>query len=149
MARTASPPVAAIARRLHAAAIHLLRRVRREDLQLGIGPTQGSALSVLVFSGPKRLGELAALEQVRPPTMTRVIASLEAGGFVTRAADPADGRSRIVSATAAGRAVMRRGRDRRVAALAKLLDPLTANELDRLEEAVELVERALRPPSET
>src|SRR5688572_359352 len=106
MPRSARPPL--VAARLHAAAIHLLRRARRQDVALGIGPTQASALSVLVFSGPKRLGELAALEQVRPPTMTRVIASLEASGFVTRAADPADGRSQIVSATAGGRAVMRR-----------------------------------------
>ena len=145
MPRSASPPH--VADRLHSAAIHLLRRVRQEDVAFGLGPTQTSALSVLVFGGPKRLGELAALEQVKPPTITRVVAGLERNGLVTRDRDPADRRSQVVSATALGRIVMRRGRARRVAALAQLLDPLTHHELDCLERAAELVERALRRTS--
>jgi DNA-binding MarR family transcriptional regulator len=149
VAKTASPPVS-VADRLHSAAIHLLRRVRVQDTTLGLGPAQASALSIVVFGGPKRLGELARLEQVRPPTMTRIVAGLERNGLVTREPDPRDARSQIVSATSVGRVVMRRGRERRVAALRALLDPLTQDELGCLDRAAELVERVLRPPpSET
>src|SRR5258708_32539206 len=69
--------VDALADRLHSAAIHLLRRVRSQDTVTGEGPARLSALSVLVFSGPKTLGELAAAEQVKPPTMSRIVAGLE------------------------------------------------------------------------
>src|SRR2546423_14998261 len=74
MARTASPRD--VADRLHSAAIHLLRRVRSTDVQTGVTPAQLSALSVLM-SGPKTLGQLAAAEQVRPPTITRLAQDLE------------------------------------------------------------------------
>src|SRR5258706_14927634 len=66
--------------RLHSAAIHLLRQLRVRDRESGVGPAQLSALSVLVFGGPRSLGELADAEQVRPPTMSRIVAELERGG---------------------------------------------------------------------
>src|ERR1700682_719948 len=66
--------------RLHSVAIHLLRRLRVSDLASGIGPAQLSALSVLVFGGPRSLGELAEAEQVRPPTMSRIVAGVGGGG---------------------------------------------------------------------
>src|SRR5688572_17075132 len=78
--------------RLHSAAIHLLRRLRREDAKTGLSAPRLSALSVVVFAGPLTLGELAAAEQVRPPTMTRLVSALEAEGLVTRETDPDDGR---------------------------------------------------------
>ena len=78
--------------RLHSAAIHLLRRLRREDAQSGLSAPRLSALSVLVFGGPLTLGELANAEQVRPPTMTRLVTALEADGLVTREPDASDGR---------------------------------------------------------
>jgi DNA-binding MarR family transcriptional regulator len=140
----AARPQEAVADRLHSAAIRLLRYVRQQDISLGIGPTQASALSILVFAGPKRLGELAALEQVKPPTMTRVVAALVHNGLATTDPDPEDGRSQIVSATSFGRRIMRRGRDLRVEALTQLLAPLTQDELDCLERAAELVERVVR-----
>ena len=68
---------------LHSAAIHLLRRVRKQDAATGEGPARLSALSVLVFGGPMTLGQLAAAEQVKPPTMSRIVTGLErqpAGG---------------------------------------------------------------------
>ncbi len=68
----------AVADAVHSAAIHLLRGVRKEDERTGVGPARLSALSVLVFAGPMRLTELARIEQVKPPTMTKVIAGLEA-----------------------------------------------------------------------
>ena len=69
-----------VADALHSAAIHLLRGVRKEDERTGVGPARLSALSVLVFAGPMRLTELARTEQVKPPTMTKVVAGLEVCG---------------------------------------------------------------------
>ena len=129
--------------RFHSAAIHALRHVRREDPATGVSPAQLSALSVLVFGGPRTLGELAAAEQVRPATMTRIAQSLVEDGYATRKRDPDDGRVVRLTATAKGRRVMRQGRERRVANLARLLGRLSADEIARVHDAAELVERAL------
>jgi DNA-binding MarR family transcriptional regulator len=129
--------------RFHSAAIHALRHVRREDPATGVPPAQLSALSVLVFGGPRTLGELAAAEQVRPPTMTRIVQALEAAELVRRARDPHDARVHRLHATAKGRRVMQRGRERRVANLATLLDRLPPEQIARVREAAELVESAL------
>jgi DNA-binding MarR family transcriptional regulator len=120
-----------------------LRHVRREDPATGVPAAQLSALSVLVFGGPRTLGELAAAEQVRPPTMTRIVKSLEADALVRRVRDSHDGRVHRVQATAKGRRVMQRGRERRVANLAALLGRLQPEEIARVSAAAELVERAL------
>ena len=106
-------------------------------------PAQLSALSVLVFGGARTLGELAAAEQVRPPTMTRIVQGLEAARLVRRARNPHDRRVQRLHATARGRRVMQVGRDRRVAKLATLLSRLSAGDVARVREAAELVERAL------
>src|SRR2546421_12951755 len=129
--------------RFHSAAIHALRHVRREDPATGVPPAQLSALSVLVFGGPRTLGELAAAEQVRPPTMTRIVQALEQEGLVRRERDVRDGRVQRVNASARGRRVMQRGRERRITNLAALLERLTRDEVARIGEAAELVERAL------
>jgi DNA-binding MarR family transcriptional regulator len=129
--------------RFHSAAIHALRHVRREDPVSGLSAARLSALSVLVFGGPRTLGELAAAEQVRPATMTRIAQSLVEEGYARRQADPADGRVARLSATAKGRKVMQQGRERRVETLALLLARLTADEIDRVREAAGLVEKAL------
>src|ERR671931_1117728 len=129
--------------RFHSAAIHVLRRVRREDPATGAPPAQLSALSVLVFGGPRTLGELAATEQVRPPTMTRIVQALENAQLVRRERDRLDGRVHRLHATAKGRRVMQRGRERRVEDLANLLAQLSPQQIARVREAAELVERAL------
>jgi DNA-binding MarR family transcriptional regulator len=129
--------------RFHSAAIHALRHVRREDPSTGVPPAQLSALSVLVFGGPRTLGELAAAEQVRPPTMTRIVQALEQEGLVRRERDSRDGRVQRLDASAKGRRVMQRGRERRIANLAALLDRLTREEIARVGEAADLVEGAL------
>jgi DNA-binding MarR family transcriptional regulator len=129
--------------RFHSAAIHALRHVRREDPATGVPPAQLSALSVLVFGGSRTLGELAAAEQVRPPTMTRIVQGLEAQGLVHRARDRDDARVHRLRATAKGRRVMQQGRERRVGNLAALLDRLSPPEVERVREAADLVERAL------
>jgi len=132
-----------VADRLHSAAIHLLRRLRLEDAAAGIGPARLSALSVLVFGGPRSLGRLAAAEQVRPPTMTRIVAALEADGLVARRPHPRDARQVVLRATAAGERVLQKGR-RRIEALALRLRDLGPSQLQTLSEAAELIEQVLR-----
>lgn len=139
-----SPPAAdALAARLHATAIRLLRRVRRTDTRMGLSPARASALSVLVFGGPCTIGELAEVEQVRPPTMTRLVTGLEADGWVARSADPRDGRAVIVRATAKGRRVLERGRRLRVDQIEAMLSGLSRSESAMLAEAVTVLEREL------
>jgi DNA-binding MarR family transcriptional regulator len=87
-----SAEVTAVADRLHSSAIHLLRRVRKQDVATGEGPARLSALSVLVFGGPKTLGELAAAEQVKPPTMSRIVAGLARSRLIEITADAHDAR---------------------------------------------------------
>jgi DNA-binding MarR family transcriptional regulator len=124
-----------------------LRHVRREDPAAGVPPAQLSALSVLVFGGPRTLGELAAAEQVRPPTMTRVVQALEDRGLVRRERDAHDGRVQRLRATAKGRRVLQGARARRVGSLAALLDELSREEVASIRDAAELVERALAQQS--
>ncbi|MGH9347623.1 MAG: MarR family winged helix-turn-helix transcriptional regulator [Vicinamibacterales bacterium] len=138
--RTRTNQRTAVADALHSAAIHLLRGVRKEDARTGVGPARLSALSVLVFAGPMRLTELARIEQVRPPTMTKVVAGLEAAGLVRRRADAGDARAVRLEATARGTKLLLEGRRRRVARLASALQPLTFDELDVLARAAALVE---------
>src|SRR2546422_1662723 len=107
------PPPRAIADRLHSAAIHVLRRLRVEDKAIGLSGPRASALSVIVFRGPIAMGALAEAEQVRPPTITRLVASLELGGLVRRVSDRSDGRVQLVEATAAGKRLLSKGRDRK------------------------------------
>jgi DNA-binding MarR family transcriptional regulator len=133
--------------KFHSAAIHALRHVRRDDPESGLSPARLSALSVLVFAGPRTLGELAAAEQVRPATMSPIVRALEEAGFVQRDSDPADARVTRLQATAAGERVMWEGRRRRVANLAKLLGRLSPAEVRRVSDAAELVERALTQQS--
>lgn len=133
-----------VAEALHSASIHLLRRAREEDGQAGIGPARLSALSVLVFGGPQRLTDLARAEQVRPPTMSKVVAGLEREGFARRTADAADARVSRVEATARGRRLLLAGRRRRVARLARGLAPLAPGDLDMLARAAAIMERVAR-----
>lgn len=134
-----------LADRVHSAAIHLLRLLRREDRASGLGAARLSALSVLVFGGPRRLGELAALEQVRPATMSRVAAALERLGLAERVPDPVDGRARRLRATRRGRKRLGEARDRRVRALARRLQELDADRLAALRRGTEVLEELLAP----
>ena len=133
-----------VADRLHSASIHLLRRVRRRDDESGVTAPHLSALSVLVFGGARTLGELAEAEQVRPPSITRIVRNLEAEGLVEREPDPADRRIVRVRATDRGRMVLEEGRRRRISDLAARLRTVDAGELETLERAAELIERVVR-----
>ena len=132
-----------MADRLHSAAIHLLRRLRVEDEALGISAPRLSALSVLVFGGPQRIGELARVEQVEPPTMTRLVDGLERDGYVRRSPDPDDARAVRVRATPTGARTLRRGRAQRVETLERVLATLSPADLATLGHGVDVLERAL------
>jgi DNA-binding MarR family transcriptional regulator len=131
------------ARRLHSAAIHLLRALRRQDAASGVGPARLSALSVVVFGGPVTLGALAEAEQVRPPTMSRIVAGLERASLVRRQPDATDGRRAHIHATAAGRRLLERARGRRVDQLAGWLDDLPTGDRRQVSAAVGILERML------
>ena len=128
-----------VAEAIHAAAIRILRIVRVEDIKAGIGPAQLSALSILVFLGPKTMGELAGAEQVKAPTMTRIVDALVRQQLAYRAASGADRRSLRIAATPKGRKLLLASRDRRVQALAKRLENLKDSELMMLERAAQLL----------
>jgi DNA-binding MarR family transcriptional regulator len=128
---------------LHSAAIHLLRRVRKQDTKTGEGPARLSALSVLVFGGPMTLGQLAAAEQVRPPTMTRIVTGLERVGLVKRVPDKEDGRRVKIQPTVEGAHLLKRGRKLRVAYLARQLEQLSGEDRANLEQGLRVIRKVL------
>jgi len=132
-----------VADQLHSAAIHLLRRLRVRDRESGIGPAQLSALSVLVFGGPKSLAELADVEQVRPPTMSRIVAGLERSRLVRREATE-DGRRVRLTPTPKGVALMWEGRQRRVESLTRAVASLPEVDQRQLHDAVALLRQVIR-----
>src|SRR6201987_1294290 len=135
--------VLTVADRLPSAAIHLLRRVRKQDVATGEGWPRLSALSVLVFGGPKTLGELAAAEQVKPPTMSRIVAGLARSRLIEITADPHDDRRMRIRATAKGTRLLHKGRQLRIEYLASHLEALAPEELAKLGEAVEILKKLL------
>jgi len=139
----ARPRERELADRLHSAAIHLLRRARRGDPLTGATPAQLSALSVLM-SGPKTLGDLAAAEQVRAPTISRLAAEMARIGLIRRRDDPGDGRLVRVEMTAKGRRVLAKGRELRIADIEGRVRRLGRSEVIALETAVSIVEGMLR-----
>jgi DNA-binding MarR family transcriptional regulator len=110
----------------------------------GLTRARLSALSVLVLGGARRLGDLAAAERVRPPTMSRLVDAMEADGWVVREPDPADGRSVIVRATPAGEVHLVTARSRQLAPLAGALADLDGAERRTLEAGTDVLERLLR-----
>ncbi len=136
----------ATADRLHSAAIHLLRRLRRVDEGLGVSPARLSVLSVLVFGGPRTLGALARAEQVSPPTMTRLIQRLEAEKLVLTSRDADDRRVVHVAATPAGSRLLWRGRRDRVAELSRLMRGLPDADRAAMDRAAMAIGRMLESP---
>ncbi len=130
-----------IAARVHSAAIRLLRRLRKSDAAMGLSAPKSSALSVLVFGGPQTLKELAAAEQVRAPTMSRLVAELQADGLATKVADAHDRRAVRIAATSKGKALLEAGRERRLVALTKQIEALAAQEREALRRAADILVR--------
>ena len=133
-----------LAQELNSVAIHLVRRLRKADESLGVTPARLSALSVLVFGGPRTLTELAAAEQVSGPTMSRLVAALESDGLVRRSPLPGDARAALLEATADGRRLMQRGRRQRVARLADELERLSVADQSTLSAAARILRQLER-----
>jgi len=148
MSRAKEPSRLEVADRLHSAAIHLLRHARKQDVLAKVGPARLSALSVLVFGGPMALGQLAAAEQVKAPTMSRIVAGMKRSGLARIEADAKDARRIRVTATAKGERLLQQARERRVQLLAETFGGLREVELDTLLKGAELIERAVRQSAE-
>ena len=132
-----------LSRNLHSAALHLLRDLRTQDSALGIGPSQLSALSVIVFGGPRSLHDLAQAEQVRPPTMSKIVDALVQQGLARREVNSSDRRSITIIPTQKGVQVMNEGRGRREKRLIELLRRLKQDELRDIQRASEVLARIL------
>jgi len=136
-----------VADRLHSAAIHLLRFAAKPDVLSGQGPARLSALSVLAFGGQKTLGELAAAERVKPPTMSRIVAGLKRSGLARIQRDGKDARKIWITVTPKGERVLQEARRRRIRALAEALANLGQKELNVLCKVSEIIEQTIRGPA--
>lgn len=131
---------------VHSAAIHLLRRLRKTDVDIGISPARLSVLSVLVFAGAKTPGELAQIEQVRPPTVTKLIQALETDGLVMRKTHARDKRALMIMVTAKGRRKLINAQQLRIRKLTELINTLNPDEQMTLAESSRIIERLAKEP---
>ena len=135
--QTTSPPD--LATRLRLAVTRTARRLRQEGT-IGFTASQGAMLATIERHGPLTPSELAQRERVQRPTVTRMLARLEEDGIVQRAANPADGRSFLVSLTPDGRELLAEVRTRKDAYLAQRLSELDDEERAALARAADLLE---------
>jgi DNA-binding MarR family transcriptional regulator len=135
------PELEQAASALNSGAIHLLRSMASVDRLAGLTPARLSALSVLVFGGPRTLGALAAAEGVAGPTMTRIVDGLIGEGLAERRPHPTDGRAVTIVATEAGESLMRAAQGRRIDAIMTGLSGLLTQERDLLVSAAALIDR--------
>ena len=134
------PDTAELASRLRLGVTRLARRLRQQA-EPGLSPSLLSALSSIDRAGAMTIGELSAVEQVQPPTMTRIVAALVEAGLVVREPDSADGRVAWVRVTPEGAKLLQRSRKRKDVYLAKQLRALEPHELAVLDEATGILER--------
>ena len=125
------------------AIVRTARRLRQEAAAeaTGLTPTSTAALATIERHGPLTPSELAEIERVKRPTITRTLGCLETEGLVERTPDPADGRSALVTINAAGRERLRRLRGRKNAYLAKRMRNLSVADVEALERAAEILEK--------
>lgn len=133
-----------VAAGVHAAALHLSRRLRIDDENLAVSSPRLSALAALVADGPMRIGALARAEQVEPPTMTRLVDAMEREGFVARSLDPKDRRAVLVRVTPRGARAQQRELARRVDTLAEMLRTLTPQQLASVARGVRILRDVVR-----
>ena len=140
-ADTTSLPEAAA--RLRMAIVRTARRLRQEAASeaTGLTPTATAALATIERFGPLTPSELAEIERVRRPTVTRTLGCLERESLVERTPDPADGRSSLVSVNEAGRERLRRLRGRKNAYLARRMRDLSPADVETLERAAAILDR--------
>jgi|SRR5690349_20783871 len=133
-----------VADRIHSAAIHLVRRVRTvDDASMGITPARASALSVLVFGGPRTLTQLAQAERVTTATMSRLVTAMKSEGLVRSEPDPDDARAVQLRATPKARRILERGRARRTALLDELFSSLSDREREIVRRAADIIDRVV------
>lgn len=127
---------------LRVSVARLSRRLRAERPDdLGISTTGLAVLGLLLREGDHTLGQLAQVERVQPPSMTRTVRCLEELGYAERRPHPTDGRQVVVHITDAGRELVLADRRRRDAWLACRLRELTPDERAVLREAAPILER--------
>ncbi len=131
-----------LAARLRLSVTRLARRLRQQSGE-GLTPSQNSALASIERRGALTPSELATIERIQRPTATRILAQLGDAGLVARETDPVDRRVSRVRITPAGIALLKRGRSRKNAYLARRLRTLKPEELELLEQAAELIERLI------
>jgi DNA-binding MarR family transcriptional regulator len=131
------------AAQLRMAIVRTARRLRQEAATetSGLTPTSVAALATIERHGPLTPSEVAGIERVKRPTMTRTLGCLEREGLVDRTPDPADGRSSLVAINAAGRERLRRLRGRKNAYLARRMRELSDGEIETLERAAGILDR--------
>ena len=136
-------PLAERAAHLRIAIVRTARRLRQEAAAetTGLTPTSVAALATIERHGPLTPSEIAEIERVKRPTITRTLGCLEREGLIDRAPDPQDGRSSLVSVNGAGRERLRRLRSRKNAYLARRMREMTDEEVETLERAAEILER--------
>jgi DNA-binding MarR family transcriptional regulator len=131
-----------LASQLRHAIARAARRLRQES-GTDISASLTGALATIERHGPLTPSELAVRERVQRPTVTRVVYRLEEAGLVTRAPDPTDGRSALLTVAPAGRALLAAARTRKDAFLSERLDSLSAEDRATLERAAALLEGLL------
>jgi DNA-binding MarR family transcriptional regulator len=131
-----------LASRLRVDLARVARRLR-QAADSGLSPTQTSALASIERCGPMTPSELATVERVQRPTVTRLLGRLEELGLVSRTPDPADGRSTLLTVTAAGSELLASARTRKDVFLSERLAGLSAADRATLERAAELLEGML------
>jgi DNA-binding MarR family transcriptional regulator len=134
-----------IAGRLRLSATRLARRLRQQA-DTGLSPSQLSALAVVERDGPLTLGALAEQEQVAPPSISRVVAKLEADGFLTRQPDTDDRRVTRVVVTTKGRNLLVASRRRKTAWLTTRLEAMDADQRARLADALDILDALTTEP---
>jgi DNA-binding MarR family transcriptional regulator len=137
-----STPATTLPSRLRFVVTRLARRLR-QHADASISPTQLAALSTVERRGSLTLGELAAVEQVQPPTITAAVSRLEERELVVRVPDPSDRRVARVEITPGGRRLLERSRSRKNAYLERRLRALSTDELATLAAAADILERVL------
>jgi DNA-binding MarR family transcriptional regulator len=136
------PDVADMAARLRLSATRLARRLRQEA-GTGHTPSQLSALATVHRHGPLTLGALAELERVAPPSITKVVAKLEADGLLERTTDPTDRRIHRVDVTRAGEGLLAETRRRKTTWLTGRIRELPLDEQARLAGALDVLDHLI------
>lgn len=143
MVSQADIPLSERAVQLRTAIVRMARRLRQEAAAetTGLTPTSVAALATIERHGPMTPSEIAEIERVKRPTITRTLRCLQREGLIDRAPDPADGRSALVSVNGAGRERLRRLRGRKNAYLARRMRDLSVEEVETLVRAAEILEQ--------